>query len=425
MQKKSVLFLSGLLALIFPSALPAQQLLKPQVIRFDGLQQYSPDELLAFSGIKKGQTYTADYLQQSAQKLMDSGVFTKVLYKFDGIDLVYSVVENPDMYTAVNENLPLPADFAPTLRQKVPLFHGKVPSEGALLENVKSALETLLADEGIAAKVSAIPAGIPNQKATAIKFRLDSPYVRIGDVQFTGVSDALKATMEKTANGIKAPYDFSNSPGVIEDAIRTAYINLGFAAVKVHAVQSGNPVATDVIRVPFSVAVEEGHQYKLGKVQFTSAIPFPFDDVTKNISREKITPEATYINFVRAALASRFRSRGYLDVKTSVSPQLDDAAGLVNYTIDAVPGPQYHLGLIRFENVSDTLRSLLMRAWQMMPGDPFDESYVSTFLFNAQKSDPVLARSLVGVRASYTVRADPTTHDVNVILKLERAQPAN
>jgi hypothetical protein len=103
-----------------------------------------------------------------------------------------------------------------------------------------------------------------------------------------------------------------------------------------------------------------------------------------------------------------------------MTPDVDDSAGTVNYTVDAVPGPVYHLGLLKFENVSDAMRSLLMRNWQLIPGDPFNESYVSSFIFMAQKNDPVLQRSLAGVKATYTAQADPDTRDVNVIVRLER-----
>jgi outer membrane protein assembly factor BamA len=324
------------------------------------------------------------------------------------------------MYDAVDDNLPLPADFHTTLRQTVPLFRGKVPSEGALLDQVKSALEAMLAGEGITAKVASIPAGDPGKKATSIKFRIDAPQVRTGDILLSGVSDTNRSDIEKAARGFSMAYDAANSPAAVEDVVRYAYMDRGYAAVKVHAVQSSSPAVTDIVRVPFAVTVEEGRQYKLGQIQFSPAVPFTFDDVTRNIQRERLASDSAYINHVRAALAMRFHSRGYLDARTSVTPHLDDTAGIVNYAFDAVPGPQYHLGLVRFENVSDTMRSLLMRAWQMMPGDAFDESYVSSFLFNAQKSDPVLARSLVGVGATFNVHADPATHDVNVVIRLER-----
>ena len=61
-----------------------------------------------------------------------------------------------------------------------------------------------------------------------------------------------------------------------------------------------------------------------------------------------------------------------------------------------------------------------MRNWQMFPGDPFDQSYVANFILEAQTSDPVLLRTLAGVKVCYDVRADPVSHDVNLVIRLER-----
>jgi hypothetical protein len=78
---------------------------------------------------------------------------------------------------------------------------------------------------------------------------------------------------------------------------------------------------------------------------------------------------------------------------------------------------------VKFDNVGDQLRNLLIKNWQLLPGDPFDESYVSDFIMKAQKSDPVLMRTLAGVRSKLDVTADPQTHEVNVVLRLEKPQP--
>ena len=63
-----------------------------------------------------------------------------------------------------------------------------------------------------------------------------------------------------------------------------------------------------------------------------------------------------------------------------------------------------------------------MRVWQMLPGDAFDESYVSTFIVRAQKEDPVLVRTLAGVKITYDVLADQQTHEVNCVIHFARAQ---
>ena len=55
-----------------------------------------------------------------------------------------------------------------------------------------------------------------------------------------------------------------------------------------------------------------------------------------------------------------------------------------------------------------------------MPGDISDETYLDTFLIKAQSEDPALKRSLVGVGSRTETSADPVTHEVDVVIRLEK-----
>jgi outer membrane protein assembly factor BamA len=101
-------------------------------------------------------------------------------------------------------------------------------------------------------------------------------------------------------------------------------------------------------------------------------------------------------------------------------PNFNDADATVSYTVDVDPGPVYHLAFVKFDNVTDEMRNLLIHNWEMMPGDVFDESYVASFISKVQQQDPVLRRSLAGVKVRFEVMANPETHDVNVVIRLER-----
>jgi hypothetical protein len=63
-----------------------------------------------------------------------------------------------------------------------------------------------------------------------------------------------------------------------------------------------------------------------------------------------------------------------------------------------------------------------MRVWQMLPGDPFDESYVASFIVKAETEDPALMQSLSEVKITYEVRADPQTHEVNCVIHFTKAR---
>ena len=415
----------ALLPLLFTFVAGAQQLLKPQTIRFEGLNAFSADELLGIAGVTKGQTYTSDFLNETAQKLMATGAFEKVGFKFDGIDLTFLIRESSDLYPVTVENLPIEtgAPLDARLHQLIPLYHGKVPSEGTLLDDVRNALQKMLKDEGLDAKVTFIPAGDnANKKATAIKFRIESPAVEVGDIQLSGVSDSMLPAVNQAIKLVASSFDARASQKSLAEQVASVYRFNGYAAATVQAAPAGKPTLVEgSIRVPFTVSVNEGRAYKLGTVQLASGLPLNSAEVDKlSTAFERDKGSANYLRAMVGAVNMRLKGKGYLDCKVTPNAFIDESAGVVNYTIDAVTGPQYHLGLLKFDNVSDSLRSLLMRSWQMMPGDPFDESYVANFILIAQKNDPVLQRTLAGVKATYDAHADPDTHEVNVVIRLSR-----
>jgi hypothetical protein len=310
------------------------------------------------------------------------------------------------------------------LHDRFPLYHGKVPAEGTLLENVRVTLEDLLAAQGIKATVATTPFGVAGtRKISAMNFSIAAPPVRVGAVQLQGVSPAMMASVEAVADkAIGTPFDTVNSAANLEHAFASFYADYGYAAVHVHAARAGNPaIAATAVNIPFSVTIDEGRLYKLGAIHLPSDSLVSPAEIDKITSAQSQTVKGSTMRGVWALIASRYHSKGYIDFVMTPRPEFHEATGTVNYTVELTPGPVYHLALLKFDNVSDQLRKLLMRNWQMFPGDPFDESYVAGFILKAQTSDPVLQRTLAGVKVSYDVRADPMTHDVDLIIRLERS----
>jgi len=61
-------------------------------IQFKGDPEYSDQELLAAAGLKKGAVLTSAEMNDHSKQLMEHGVFDTLTFKFDGQDLVYSLV---------------------------------------------------------------------------------------------------------------------------------------------------------------------------------------------------------------------------------------------------------------------------------------------------------------------------------------------
>ncbi len=426
MMRKIILSFAAFI-LLLNGTLPAQQKFVPKSIQFKGAPEYSDQELLAAAGLKQGTVLAFTEMKDHSQKLIDTGLFDTLSFKFDGVDLVYTLVPSSTLYAIHLENLPLTPgkELDAALHDRFPLYHGKVPGEGGLMEQVRQALEEMLTAKGFHATVEAATYMDPKlHKVTTVSFSITAPPVRVGAIHLEGVSDALQAQVKHVADHeAGSAFDTDNTETNLEHAFELFYRDEGYAAVKVHAVRSGFPIATpDAIALPFSVTVDEGRLYKLGSVHLPAdalVTPTEIDKIlgpNAHLAAKGQTLRSTWF-----MISSRYKAAGHLDCQLTPHPQFDEASGAVNYTVEINPGPVYHMAFVKFDGVSDELRSHLMRVWQMLPGDPFDASYVAAFIVKAQKEDPVLMRSLAGVKITYDVRADQQTHDVNCILHFTKA----
>jgi outer membrane protein assembly factor BamA len=412
---------------LFSASLPlAAQKFLPKNIVFKGVPEYSDDELMKAAGLKKGVTLTVDEMKNHFQLLMDTGLFQTISYKFDGVDLTYTLVPADPLYPIRVGNLPLKPgnDLDAKLHDRLPLFHGKVPSEGGLLESVRGAFEDMLGAQGIKASVIAIPFGSPGTKnVTAMEFSIQSPPVRVGNIQVEGVSPAMETKVANVAShAAGAAFDTNSSQANLEHIFESFYQENGYAAVKVSASPTDNlSISPDAISIPFSVAVQEGRVYKLGAINLPPGGIVTQADFAKVIAANGDgVASGLALRSIWSLISARYKSKGYLDSVVTPHPQIDESTGIVNYTVDVNAGPVYHMALVKFDNVSDDLRKLLMRNWQLFPGDPFDLSYVSGFVASAQKADPALARTLAMVKTTFDVKADPQTHEVNVLMRFEK-----
>src|ERR1017187_9588195 len=128
-------------------------------IQFRGVPEYSQQELLAASGLKAGIRITPAVLGDHSKQLMNTGVFENIHYRLEGPDLVITLTPGQNLYPARIDNLPLAPgkDVDAILHDRLPLYHGKVPSQGTLLDDVRAMLQEMLAAQGIKVTVTSTP----------------------------------------------------------------------------------------------------------------------------------------------------------------------------------------------------------------------------------------------------------------------------
>jgi len=428
MQRKAI-FLC-LVFMAFAAARPAvSQKFLPKTIGFQGDPEYSSQELMEAAGLRKGEILSNDSVNNVAQKLMSTGMFDGVSFKFDGQDLVFYLIPASQLFPAKFENLPFPAgeDVGTNLHNQIPLYHGKVPATGGLMNDVTQDLEKMLAAKGIQATVTGIVSGnLGSLKPTAMTYSVTSPPVTVKVVGVEGVSPTYQSKVQAIlTDASKNPFDLDTSADSLERAVGLFYEDQGYAAAKVQAVRSGEAALTaGSISVPFTVNVQEGRLYKLTGVQVPAGAPIAQADVNKLLEKPNGENQGVRLRGVWEQIAGSYKAKGYLDCKVTPVPQFDDAAGTVSYSVNVVPGPVYHLGFVKFDNMSEATRMLLMRYWQMMPGDVFNQSYVNMFVLKARGQDRTLAQTLNGTHIKNIETEDLVNHTVNLVIRLDDSPPA-
>jgi outer membrane protein assembly factor BamA len=429
-MKRTHFLLLTLLILIASTLPAAAQTFIPQSIQFKGAPEYTNQELLAAVGYKMDTPIAYSEVKSHAQRLLDTGLFESASFTYSGVDLIFTLVPSTVHYSVRLQNLPLTPgkELDAALHDRIPLYHGKVPFDGGLSEQVRQALVAMLAAKGIQATVTATP--YTDQKlheVTAMSYAITVPPVKLGEIHLKGVSPGLQAKGEVVASrAMKTDYDTENAAGNIEHAFALFYSDEGYPAVKVHAEQMGNlVVGSEAIEIPFNVIVEEGRPYKLGSIHLPSGEPLTMEEINKTTGAGSNSIETQSVNggvTLRSALfyvTGQYKSKGYMDCVVTPRPQYDDANGIVHYILEVQTGLVYTMGKLTIENGADDLRAAMLAAWKLPEGAVFSEKAIRDY-YTSQSDKTALGRTFASVNCKYNMAANTQTHTVDVTLRLEK-----
>ncbi|WP_162601655.1 hypothetical protein [Occallatibacter savannae] len=170
----------------------AAQKFQPKSIQFKGAEGYSDEDLISAAGLKKGVVMDYAEMNDRTKQLLDTGLFSTLAFKFDGQNLIFTLTPATNLYPIHLDNLPLDqgAELDAKIHNLVPLYYGKLPSEGGITEAVRGALEKILAEQGFQATVTAIPGTVAGQGST-VHFSISAPPVFVGSIQPTANSKPL------------------------------------------------------------------------------------------------------------------------------------------------------------------------------------------------------------------------------------------
>lgn len=379
-------------------------------------------ELMAASGMKPGVTIGPAQIRAGAQKLLDTGLFSNVLFSFDGQDLSYKLTPASGLETVVYANFPWwnSASLTAAVAAKVPLFHGTVIPESGLQQEVTDALTALLAQKGIQAVVTSLPAIDENGNKT-VRFHIDSPRVVIGSVALSGVdpafADAVSA-IQKAAAG----QDFDGATkATLEVALKAVYHRKGYLSEALAGFAHGQPeLSGGKVLVPITGAVTAGPQYRVAALALAPGSALSAADFARVA---QLHPgDVANEDRLRATLAlvsGAYQASGYMDARVDAPPMLDSAAHTVSYSVAVTPGPLFHMGQLTLVGLNDRQRNDVLSVWPLHQGDVYNSIKVSGFLIQHRSE----LHSLDGWSASFKQYTHLDTHIVDLVVTFHRGGP--
>jgi outer membrane protein assembly factor BamA len=136
---------------------------KSRGIETEGLQTLTTETVIATSGLKIGETFSAEATDAAAQRLVNSGLFKRVAYRTRNVGA--NVTITFQLEELKGQTSPVVFDnfiwftdeeLTAAIKREVPTFNGSAPDVGNTNENIKKALQNLLAERNCGDKWNTI-----------------------------------------------------------------------------------------------------------------------------------------------------------------------------------------------------------------------------------------------------------------------------
>jgi outer membrane protein assembly factor BamA len=359
-------------------------------IHVTGSQRFKEHEIAEASGLKIGSAVSRADLDAAAQRLIASGAFAHVGFRYGpaagGVAVAFQVTDAEQFLDCRFANLIwVPeSQLLAELKSRVPLFDGQVPTAGGMDERIDRALEAILREHRVIASVDhAYFQNSMHAPVSAEVFTAHGSSLPIREVVFTGntvvgsgaLAKAIEPLIGHEHDEVFEEEFFRGDPADLY--VERGYLRIAFGRPQPAFINAGGTSGPVRITVP----VTEGLQYDLGEIAWSGNSALSSDELMSQIRLEPgKAANGVQLDQNLSDVAELYGTHGYLTARAQATPSFDDASHMVNYQITVTEGDQYHMGAFVVIGIDGAHADMLKHDCKLRRGDPFDPTYWKYFL---------------------------------------------
>jgi outer membrane protein assembly factor BamA len=368
-------------------------------VEVTGLRRVKEEDVVAASGLQIGQALEVEMLDAAAQRLLASGLVSKLGYKMReraGEAIVTFEVTEAEHGTGlpvVFDNFVwfTPEEIAAAVRRDVPAFDGTAPDSGTVIEGIRKSLERLLAERKIAGQVEYLPSmKLETGGDRKHVFTVTGVKLPVCAAHFPGASGVAEQELIASAQTTVFGNDYSREFvwNFADVALRDLYHERGYLRVEFGEPRGalGADASCGTGGVSVTLPVREGIAYNWGSAQWTgNAALSPAElDAALGMKPGELA-NGKKIEKAVASVSRAYGRKGYLAVGLKPSPEFADEARSVTYRFEVSEGAQYHMGALNIVGLPDADIERLKAKWKLQPGDVYDAGYIQEFVRDAMR----------------------------------------
>ncbi|WP_226781070.1 outer membrane protein assembly factor BamA [Oceaniglobus trochenteri] len=348
-------------------------------VNIEGNERVEPGTILSYAGIGRGEVVSAGTLNDSYQRIVNSGLFETVELVPSGSTLVIRVKEWPTINRInVEGNVRIKDDALQPLIQSQPR---RVYNPSVAEQDAAAIAELYEARGRLAASVTPKIIRRSNNRVDLVFEVVEGKVVEIERLSFVGNRDfsdrRLRRVLDTKQAGflrqlIQRDTFVADRLELDKQLLRDFYTSRGYVDFQTLSVNSEFSRERNAFFVTFTV--QEGQRFQFGEVSASSDLPGidpqEFLAVTKTRRGQIYSPTALENDIARMErLATR---KGLSFVRVNPKVDRDDRNLILNIDYVLERGPRVFVERIDIEGNATTLDRVIRRQFDVVEGDPFN-----------------------------------------------------